>query len=100
MLLGPITQSWGIHTETVDCHHPKHKEYLEVFLKNYPTANKDAYFAINMVNHEEWYVFDDSAKNTLRCCVMYSITDDILGSKTRNISTPNYGTFESSMRER
>lgn len=68
-----------MHTETANCHHPKH---LEAFLKMYPTANKDAHLAINMVNHEEWYVFDDSAKNTVRCCIMYSITDDILRSKT------------------
>lgn len=36
------------------CQHPKHKEYLVAFLKKYPTASKDAHFAINMVDPEEW----------------------------------------------
>lgn len=67
MLFGPITQSGSMDMETVNCQHPKHKECLEAFLKKYPTVNKDAHFAINMVNPEEWYVFEDSAKNTVRC---------------------------------
>jgi hypothetical protein len=30
--------------------HPKHNEYLEGFLKKYPTANRDAHFAVNLVD--------------------------------------------------
>ncbi|MGH9964487.1 MAG: hypothetical protein ACRD5E_06635 [Nitrososphaeraceae archaeon] len=41
------------------CQHPKHKEYLVAFLKKYPTASKDAHFAINMVDPEEWWISDD-----------------------------------------
>jgi len=76
-----------------DCQHPKHKQYLKAFLKKYPTANKDAHFATNMVDPEEWYVSDDSKKNTVMCCQMCGITEGILRSKTRNISTPGYGTM-------
>ncbi len=42
-----------------DCEHPKHVEYLEAFLKKYPTADKDAHFNVNMVDPEEWYISDD-----------------------------------------
>lgn len=47
-----------------------------------------------MVDPNEWYVQDDAKKNTVRCCIMCSITEDILMSKTRNISTPGYGTMD------
>jgi len=34
------------------CQHPKHKEYLEAFLKRFPKANRDADFAITTVDPE------------------------------------------------
>ena len=70
-----------------DCEHPKHIEYLEAFLKKYPTANKDAHFSVNMVDLEEWYISDDSKKNTTKCCQMCSISEDIARVSTRNMST-------------
>jgi hypothetical protein len=45
--------------QTDQCEHPKHEAYFEAFLKKYPTANKDAHFAINLVDPEEWWVSDD-----------------------------------------
>lgn len=55
------------------CQHPKHKEYLVAFLKKYPTASKDAHFAINMVDPEEWWISDDQKKNTVDAagCVVF-----------------------------
>jgi hypothetical protein len=73
--------------KVTDCQHPKHKEYLEAFLKEYPTANKDAHFNVNMVDPEEWYISDDSEKNTTKCCQMCSISEDIARTPYRNIST-------------
>jgi hypothetical protein len=69
------------------CEHPKHEEYLEAFLKKYPTANKDAHLAINMVDPEEWLVSDNAKKNTVSCCQMCSISEDIARAGYRNIST-------------
>jgi hypothetical protein len=70
-----------------DCEHPKHSEYLKAFLKRYPTSNKDAHFSINLVDPEEWYISDDSKKNTTKCCQMCSISEDIVRASFRNIST-------------
>ena len=50
------------------CQHPKHEEYLAAFLRKYPTANKDARFAVNMADPEEWEVSDDPKKNTTSGC--------------------------------
>jgi len=69
------------------CQHPKHKEYLVAFLKKYPTASKDAHFAINMVDSEEWWISDDQKKNTVRCCQTCGISEDIARASYRNIST-------------
>jgi hypothetical protein len=73
--------------------HPKHNEYLKAFLKKYPTANKDTQFSVNLVDPKEWYISDDSKKNTTRCCQMCSISEDIARSSFRNVSTPDYGTI-------
>ena len=75
------------------CQHPKHEEYLAAFLRKYPTANKDARFAVNMADPEEWEVSDDPKKNTSRCCQMCGISEGIARAKTRNIATPGYGTM-------
>ena len=37
------------------CQHPKPREYLEVFLKRFPTTNRDADFVIVTVDPEHWY---------------------------------------------
>jgi hypothetical protein len=70
------------------------QEYLKAFLKNYPTADKDARFVVNKLDPEEWNVSDDSKKNTVRCCIMCNIQEDIARSAFRNISTPGYGTMD------
>ena len=75
--------------QTDQCEHPKHEAYFEAFLKKYPTANKDAHFAINLVYPEEWWVSDDPKKNTVRCCQMSGISEGIARSSYRNISTIN-----------
>jgi hypothetical protein len=80
--------------ETIECQHPKHNQYLELFLKKYPTANKDARFVINMVDPEEWNISDDIKKNTVSCCIMCSIQEDITRTTYRNISTSGYGTMD------
>jgi len=77
-----------------DCEHPKHNEYLKAFLKKYRTANRDAHFAVNLVDPAEWYVSDDPKKNTTKCCQMYGISESIARSAFRNISTPGYGTLD------
>ena len=69
------------------CEHPKHKEYLEAFLRKYPTANRDTHFPINMIDPEEWLISDNPKKNTVRCCQMCSISEDIPRAGFRNIST-------------
>ena len=35
------------------CEHPNHENHLKAFLEEYPTANKDAHFSVNMVDPEE-----------------------------------------------
>ena len=69
------------------CEHPQHKEYLEVFLKKYPTAKRDAHCAIITVYPEHWWISDDQKKNTAKCCQLCSISEDIKRTSSRNIST-------------
>ena len=73
---------------------PKHNEYLEVFLKKCPTADRNARFVVNLMDPEKCNVMDDSKKNTTRCCIMCSIPEDVARTKTRDISTPSYGTMD------
>ena len=48
-----------------DCQFPKHNEYLEVFLKKCPTADRNArFFVVNLMDPEKCNVMDDSKKNT------------------------------------
>ena len=80
--------------KVTDCQHPKHKEYLEAFLKEYPPANKGCPLTlnlvdVNLVDPEEWYISDDPKKNTTKCCQMCSISEDIARTPYRNISTSN-----------
>ena len=60
---------------------------LNAFLKKYPTANKDAGISINLVNLEEWWISDNLTENTVKCCKMCSISEDIARASFRNIFT-------------
>jgi hypothetical protein len=76
-----------------DCQHPKHQAYFEEFLRKYPTATREGGCGtIDLVDPEEWFVQDDPKKNTVMCCQMCGITEGILRSKIRNMTTPGYGT--------
>jgi hypothetical protein len=62
----------------LSCENPRHKQHLQRFLKKYPTANKNGEFAIITVNPEDWAVdLEDPKKNTVQCCQMCSIQEDI-----------------------
>jgi hypothetical protein len=70
------------------CQHPKHTEYLEAFLKKYPSATREGgYGAIIDVDPAEWWASDDESKNTAKCCKMCSISEGIARSSFRNMST-------------
>jgi hypothetical protein len=60
---------------------------LKAILNKYPTANKDAGISINLVNLEEWWISDNLTENTVKCCQMCSISEDIARASFRNIST-------------
>ncbi len=60
------------------CKNPRHKQHLKAFLKKYPTASKDAKFAIITVNPDDWGIdLEHPEKNTAKCCQMCSIAEDI-----------------------
>jgi hypothetical protein len=63
----------------MQCENPRHKQHLEAFLKKYPTADKNANFAIIAVNPKEWWNADLShpENNTAQCCQMCSIQEGI-----------------------
>jgi hypothetical protein len=67
------------------CKHPNHKEYIEAFLRKYPTAKRAARYAIIKVDSEHWYISDDQKKNTVKCCQLCSISEDISRACSRNI---------------
>jgi len=61
--------------EQRECENPRHKQHLKAFLKEYPTASKNAKFAIITVNPEDWGIdLEHPEKNTINCCqnVQYS----------------------------
>jgi hypothetical protein len=59
------------------CEHPNHNEYIEAFLRKFPTAKRDAQYEIVIVDLEHWYIPDDQKKNTVKCCQVCSISEDI-----------------------
>jgi len=62
----------------VHCQNPNHKQHLKDFLKDYPTARKNAKFAIIDVNPEDWGIdLEHPEKNTINCCQRCSIQEDI-----------------------
>ena len=70
----------------LSCENPYHKQHLKRFLKKYPTADKKGEFAIITVNPEDWAVdLEDPKKNTVRCCQMCSIQEDI-----QRVSSPGW----------
>jgi hypothetical protein len=51
-------------------------------------------FVVNMVEPNEYFVFDDVRKDTVSSCIMCSIQEDIARTTYRNISTPGYGAMD------
>jgi hypothetical protein len=67
------------------CKHPNHDEYIEAFLRKYPTAK--GIVPIIIVDPEHWYISDDQKKNTVKCCYVCCISEDI--KKARSPSSPS-----------
>ena len=59
------------------CEHPNHDEHIEAFLRKYHTAKGRMPDAIITVDPEHWYISDDQKKNTVKCCQLCSISEDI-----------------------
>ena len=60
------------------CENPRYKQHLRRFLTNYPTADKNGEFAIITVNSADWVIdLEHPEKNTVKCCQMCSIQEDI-----------------------
>lgn len=45
------------------CEHPNHDEYIEAFLRKYPTAKRNAHHTIITVDPEHWDISDDQKKS-------------------------------------
>ena len=64
--------------QTLKCENPRHKQHLKRFLKKYPTTDNIGEFPIITVNPEDWAIdLEDARKNTVQCCRMCSIQEDI-----------------------
>jgi hypothetical protein len=62
----------------LSCKNPRHKLYLQKFLKKYPTADKNGEFPITAVNPEDRAIdLEHPEKNTVKCCQLCSIQEDI-----------------------
>lgn len=59
------------------CENPNHDEYIEAFSRKYPTAKRDAHYTIITVDPEHWWISDNQKKNTVKCCQVCSISEDI-----------------------
>jgi hypothetical protein len=83
-------------TTVVHCDNPQHKQHLKAFLTQYPTANKNAKFAIIKVNYDDWAIDLENPKNTVQCCQMCSIQEDIqrVTSPGWNDQPISYSPFE------
>ena len=75
------------------CENPRHKQHLRRFLKKYPTADKNGEFPIITVNPEDWAIdLEHPEKNTVSCCQMCSIQEDIerVSGTNWNASSQDY----------
>jgi hypothetical protein len=60
------------------CENPRHKQHLQRFQDKYSTAGKNGEFPIITVNPEDWAIdLEDPNMNTVQCCQMCSIQEDI-----------------------
>lgn len=54
MVKGKKSQGAATTTDTDRCEHPDHQEYLDAFLRKYPSAKRDAHYTILNADPEEW----------------------------------------------
>lgn len=71
----------------MQCENPRHKEHLKRFLKKYPTASKDATYAIIDVDPNFHWVanLEHEERSTAKSCQVCSIHEDI-----ERISSPGW----------
>ena len=68
------------------CEHPNH-ENSDGLSKEVPDCKQGCSISINLVNLEEWWISDNLTENTVKCCKMCSISEDIARASFRNIFT-------------
>ena len=62
----------------VSCENPRHKEHVKNFVKEFPTAKGRVPDTIITVDPKYWYISDISKDNTVPCCQVCSISEDII----------------------
>ena len=60
------------------CENPKHKEHIKNFVKKYPSAKGRVSDTIIIVDPKFWYISDNPKDNTVPCCQVCSISEDII----------------------
>ena len=83
------------------CQSSRHKEHVKNFVKKYPTAKGKVPDTMITVNPEDWVIdLEDPKKNTVQCCQMCSIQEDIkrVTSLEWKDQPANYNPYEWKMR--
>ncbi|MGH9927387.1 MAG: hypothetical protein ACRD5B_18625 [Nitrososphaeraceae archaeon] len=62
----------------VKCKNPRHKEHVKNFVRKYPIAKGRVPDTIITVDSKYWYISDNPQDNTIPCCQVCSISEDII----------------------
>jgi hypothetical protein len=61
------------------CRNPRHKEYIEDFVRKFPTAKGRVPKTTILVNPKDWAIsLEDPEVNTTECCLVCCISGDII----------------------
>ena len=62
----------------MSCENPRHKEHVKNFVKGFPTAKGRVPDTIIMVDPNNWYISDIPNFNTVPCCQICPISEDLI----------------------
>ena len=72
------------------CENPRHKEHVKNFVRKYPTTKGRVLDTIIIVDPKYWYISDNQKDDTVPCCQVCSISEDIIRASSTDLrNEPN-----------
>jgi hypothetical protein len=79
----------------LSCENPRHREHVKNFIKKYPSAMGMVPDTIILVDPRTWYILDIQEDNTVPCCKVCSISEDIIHAGHRKNEPDRYCSCQS-----